>query len=85
MLLQGKTAVDFGAASRRGIGLATAKLFAEPRRPGGHPRSRRRSGAWRRPPSLGPGHIGIGCDVADRTHAARLRGGSSRSSAGSTS
>ena len=28
MLLQGKTAVISGAASRRGIGLATARLFA---------------------------------------------------------
>jgi NAD(P)-dependent dehydrogenase (short-subunit alcohol dehydrogenase family) len=29
MLLKGKTAVISGAASRRGIGLATARLFAE--------------------------------------------------------
>lgn len=65
MLLDGKTAVISGAASPRGIGLATAKLFAA------HgarvaildldaAASKRTAG------DLGPGHIGIACDVTDR-------------------
>jgi NAD(P)-dependent dehydrogenase (short-subunit alcohol dehydrogenase family) len=65
MLLDGKTAVISGAASPRGIGLATAKLFAA------HgarvaildleeEASKRTAG------ELGPGHIGIACDVTDR-------------------
>jgi NAD(P)-dependent dehydrogenase (short-subunit alcohol dehydrogenase family) len=65
MLLDGKTAVISGAASPRGIGLATAKLFAA------HgarvaildldaAASKQTAG------ELGPGHIGIACDVTDR-------------------
>lgn len=66
MLLTNKLAVISGAASRRGIGRATAKLFA-----GQAPASR----SWtsmlqvRRPPPTGlaPAAVGIGCDVADPT------------------
>ena len=65
MLLNGKTAVISGAASPRGIGFATARLFAqhgariaildldEP-------------GAQRAARELGEEHIGIGCNVAER-------------------
>ncbi len=64
MLLDGRTAVISGAASPRGIGLATARLFAaqgakvaildldEP-------------GAKDAAASLGASHVGIGCNVAD--------------------
>lgn len=64
MLLQGKTAVISGAASRRGIGLATARAFAE-------------QGArvaildldlnavHEAASSLGEGHLGLRCDVTD--------------------
>ncbi len=64
MLLRGKTAVISGAASQRGIGLATARLFAE-------------NGAkvaildldlnaaHEAASSLGDGHIGLRCDVTD--------------------
>jgi NAD(P)-dependent dehydrogenase (short-subunit alcohol dehydrogenase family) len=65
MLLSGKTAVISGAASPRGIGLATARLFTE------HgarvaildvdePAIRAALAA------LGPGHLGLACDVTDR-------------------
>jgi NAD(P)-dependent dehydrogenase (short-subunit alcohol dehydrogenase family) len=66
MLLADKTAVISGAASTRGIGRATAKLFAE--------HGARvaildldASGANQAAAALGPGHIGIGCDVRDLT------------------
>jgi NAD(P)-dependent dehydrogenase (short-subunit alcohol dehydrogenase family) len=64
MLLNGKTAAISGAASPRGIGLATARLFAN-------------NGAKvaildldehaakEAAASLGEGHVGIGCDVSD--------------------
>jgi NAD(P)-dependent dehydrogenase (short-subunit alcohol dehydrogenase family) len=64
LLLQGRTAVISGAASRRGIGLATARLFAE-------------HGArvaildldlnlaHEASSSLGAGHVGLRCDVTD--------------------
>lgn len=64
LLLRGKTAVISGAASQRGIGLATARLFAE-------------NGAkvaildldlnaaHEAASSLGDGHIGLRCDVTD--------------------
>ena len=65
MLLKGKTAVISGAAGQRGIGLATARLFAE------HgarvaildldEAASREAAA-----SLGEGHLGIACNVADR-------------------
>jgi NAD(P)-dependent dehydrogenase (short-subunit alcohol dehydrogenase family) len=64
MLLADKTAVISGAASARGIGRATAKLFAE--------HGARvaildldAAGAKKAADELGPGHIGIGCDVGD--------------------
>ncbi len=64
MLLANKTAVISGAASQRGIGLATARLFAE--------HGARvaildidASGAAAAAASIGPQHIGLGCDVAD--------------------
>src|ERR1700754_3981683 len=64
MLLANKTAVISGAASARGIGRATAKLFAE--------QGARVAvldldvaGARRAAEELGPGHIGVGCDVGD--------------------
>lgn len=65
MLLSGRTAVISGAASPRGIGFATAKLFAE-------------NGARvvildldltaveAAARSLGPDHVGVVCDVTDR-------------------
>lgn len=66
MLLADKTAVISGAASARGIGRATAKLFAE--------HGARvaildldAAGAKSAAEELGPGHIGIPCDVADLT------------------
>ena len=64
MLLADKTAVISGAASLRGIGRATAKLFAE--------HGARvaildldEAGAKAAAAELGAGHIGIGCNVAD--------------------
>lgn len=64
MLLQGKTAVISGAASRRGIGLATARLFAA--------QGARvaildldLNAAHEAASSLGDGHIGLRCDVTD--------------------
>jgi NAD(P)-dependent dehydrogenase (short-subunit alcohol dehydrogenase family) len=64
LLLQGKTAVISGAASRRGIGLATAKLFAA--------HGARvaildldLNSAHEAAASLGDGHVGLRCDVTD--------------------
>lgn len=64
MLLVNKTAVISGAASLRGIGRATAQLFAA--------QGARiaildldEAGAKAAAAELGAGHIGIGCDVAD--------------------
>ena len=65
MLLKGKTAIISGAAGRRGIGLATARLFAEQ---GARvaildlDESHSREAAN----SLGDGHLGVGCNVTDR-------------------
>ncbi len=65
MLLAGKTAVISGAASPRGIGLATAKLFAA--------HGARvaifdldEAAAADAAASLGEGHIGIACDVTSK-------------------
>jgi NAD(P)-dependent dehydrogenase (short-subunit alcohol dehydrogenase family) len=70
MLLTDKTAVISGAASARGIGRATAKLFAE--------QGARvavldldEAGATQAAKELGADHIGIGCDVADLTSCRR--------------
>ena len=64
MLLRGKTAVISGAASRRGIGLATAKLFAA--------QGARvaildldLSAAHEAATLLGEGRLGLRCDVTD--------------------
>ena len=64
MLLKGRNAVISGAASVRGIGLATARLFAE--------HGARvaildldAEGARKAAAGLGQGHVGIGCNVAD--------------------
>ena len=65
MLLQGKVAAISGAASRRGIGLATARLFAE--------HGARvaildldEAAAGSAAAELGPEHSGLRCDVTDR-------------------
>ena len=67
MLLRDKTAVISGAASARGIGRATARLFAD--------NGARvaildidAAAAKGAAEELGPGHIGIGCDVGDLTN-----------------
>jgi len=67
MLLTDKTAVISGAASARGIGRATARLFAE--------QGARvaildldAAAAKGSAEELGPDHIGIGCDVSDLTN-----------------
>ncbi len=64
MLLEGKTAIISGAASLRGIGLATAKLFAK--------HGARiaildldEAAAGNAAAGIGPLHIGIACDVTD--------------------
>ncbi|MBV8704828.1 MAG: SDR family oxidoreductase [Acetobacteraceae bacterium] len=65
MLLGGRVAVISGAASPRGIGLATARLFAQ--------HGARvvildldEAGAQRAAEQLGGGHGGFACDVTDR-------------------
>lgn len=65
MLLKGKTAAISGAASQRGIGLATARLFAEH---GARIAILDIDGtaAEAAAESLGEGHIGVACDVADK-------------------
>jgi NAD(P)-dependent dehydrogenase (short-subunit alcohol dehydrogenase family) len=65
MLLQNKTAVISGAASPRGIGFATARLFAQH---GGRIAilDLDEAGAQRAAQELGTGHIGIACNVAER-------------------
>jgi NAD(P)-dependent dehydrogenase (short-subunit alcohol dehydrogenase family) len=67
MLLTDKTAVISGAASPRGIGRATTRLFAN--------HGARvaildldAAAAKGAAEELGPGHIGIGCDVGDLTN-----------------
>lgn len=64
MLLAGKTAAISGAASPRGIGLATARLFAA------HGAriailDVNEEGAREAASSLGVGHVGIGCNVTE--------------------
>ncbi|EGO93605.1 SDR family oxidoreductase, partial [Acidiphilium sp. PM] len=65
MLLKGKTAVISGGASKKGIGLATARLFAE--------HGARvaildldQEASDEAAASLGAGHLGVACDVTDR-------------------
>ena len=65
MLLQGKVAAISGAASRRGIGLATARLFAA------HGAriailDLSQADAASAAAELGTGHAGFACDVTDR-------------------
>ncbi len=69
MLLAGKTAVISGAAGERGIGFATAKLFAA--------QGARvaildvdGAGAKRAAAELGPHHFGTRCDVTDKASCA---------------
>lgn len=64
MLLKGKTAVISGAAGKRGIGLATARLFAEH---GARVAILDIDGAAAKEAaaSLGQGHLGIACDVTN--------------------
>ncbi len=73
MLLAGKTAIVSGAAGKRGIGLATARLFAS------HgarvavldlDEAASREAAS----SLGDGHVGIACDVTDKAACERAAG-----------
>lgn len=65
MLLEGKTAAISGAASLRGIGLATAKLFA---RHGARVAilDIDAAAAHSAAAALGPDHLGVVCDVADK-------------------
>ena len=65
MLLSGRTAVISGAAGPRGIGLATARLFAQ--------QGARvaildidRAATEAAAAGLGSGHVGVVCDVTDR-------------------
>lgn len=66
MLLEGKTAAISGAASARGIGLATARLFA---RHGARIAILDIDGTAAKlaAAELGEGHIGVTCDVADKS------------------
>jgi NAD(P)-dependent dehydrogenase (short-subunit alcohol dehydrogenase family) len=64
-LLEGKTAIVTGAASARGLGLATARLFA------GHGATVAildldADAARAAAVDLGPDHMGLACDVTDR-------------------
>jgi len=63
MLLDGKVAVISGAASPRGIGLATARLFAAH---GARVAILDLQGFNEAAASLGPAHRGYACDVTDR-------------------
>jgi NAD(P)-dependent dehydrogenase (short-subunit alcohol dehydrogenase family) len=65
MLLAGKTAAISGAASARGIGRATARLFAEH---GARVAILDMDGAAAQAAAaeLGPQHLGLCCDVADK-------------------
>lgn len=64
MILKGKTALISGAAGRRGIGLATARLFAEH---GARVAILDLDGSAAKDAAagIGAGHIGLECDVTD--------------------
>jgi NAD(P)-dependent dehydrogenase (short-subunit alcohol dehydrogenase family) len=65
VLLKGKTAIVSGAASKRGIGLATARRFvAEGARVAILDLDSEAAASEAR--NLGPNHLGIACNVADR-------------------
>jgi NAD(P)-dependent dehydrogenase (short-subunit alcohol dehydrogenase family) len=70
MLLEGKTAVISGAAGPRGIGLATARLFA---RHGARVAilDLDETAAAAAAAELGPEHQGLACDVTDRASCER--------------
>jgi len=64
MFLQGKVAIVTGGASARGLGKATARLFAEH---GAKLAVLDIRGAERAVLDIGPDHLGVRCDVTDRT------------------
>jgi NAD(P)-dependent dehydrogenase (short-subunit alcohol dehydrogenase family) len=70
VLLKGKTAIISGAAGRRGIGFATARLFAEQGARVAifdlHESQSREAAS-----SLGEGHLGIACNVTGRDECQR--------------
>jgi NAD(P)-dependent dehydrogenase (short-subunit alcohol dehydrogenase family) len=70
MLLEGKTAIISGAAGPRGIGFATAKLFASH---GARVAILDIDGAAavNAARDLGQGHLGLACDVTDRDSCGR--------------
>ena len=68
MLLDGKVAVISGAASPRGIGLATARLFAAH---GARVAILDLQGFNEAAAGLGPAHRGYACDVTDRAACGR--------------
>jgi NAD(P)-dependent dehydrogenase (short-subunit alcohol dehydrogenase family) len=69
MLLEGRTCIVTGAASARGIGLATARRFAAQ---GGRVAILDLDEAASRAAAagIGPGHMGLACDVTDRDRCA---------------
>ncbi|MBV1703366.1 MAG: SDR family oxidoreductase [Hyphomicrobiales bacterium] len=70
MLLEGKCAAISGAASKRGIGLATARRFAKE---GARVAILDLDGkaAGEAAAELGAGHVGVACDVTDRASCAK--------------
>ena len=65
MLLKGRTAVISGAAGRRGIGRATAKLFAEQGARVAILDLDGKAAAEAAATLVGSGHLGLACDVTD--------------------
>ena len=64
MLLSEKVCIITGAASARGIGRATARMFATGR-PHRDPRPRG-GGGQAAAPEIGEAHRGLACDVTDK-------------------